>query len=164
MYNIETATGYVPGIIGRIAELHAKYYSQYWNFSHFFEAKVATQLSGFINNYDESKDCIWSLYTNGSIEGSISIDSSSEDSGLAHLRWFIVSDKIKGTGAGNFLMNLALDFCKQKAMGKVYLWTFRGLKPAKHLYQKFGFEMSEEFEGSQWGTTVVEQRYELVLR
>ena len=163
MNDYTTVTGYKPGIIGRISELHALYYSREWNFDHFFEAKVATELSNFINRYDESQDCIWSSIINRTLEGSITIDGSSEESNVAHLRWFIVSDKAKGTGIGKHLMNKAVEFCRLSSVNKVYLWTFQGLEPAKHLYQKFGFKLVEEFDGSQWGTTVTEQRYELKI-
>ncbi len=163
MNDFITVTGYQPGIIGRVTELHALYYSREWNFGSFFETKVATELSSFINRYDESKDCIWSLIIDGTLEGSITIDSSSEDSNIVHLRWFIVSDKIKGTGAGKHLMSKAVDFCNLLSFNKVYLWTFQGLEPAKHLYQKFGFKLVEELNGSQWGTTVTEQKYELKI-
>lgn len=161
MNPFEAVAGYRPGIIGRIAELHALYYTREWDFGHYFEAKVATELSEFISNYDETQDCVWSLIIDGTLEGSISIDSSSEESGIAHLRWFIVSDKTKGTGAGNHLMSKAINFCNLLSLDKVYLWTFQGLEPARHLYQKFGFELVEELKGSQWGTAVTEQRYEL---
>ena len=45
--------GYVPGTIGRIAELHALYYSREWGFGKFFEAKVATELSEFVSRLDK---------------------------------------------------------------------------------------------------------------
>lgn len=161
MNHFETIVGYRPGIIGRVAELHALYYSRVWSFGHYFEAKVATELSDFINNYDETQDCIISLINDNVLEGSITVDSSSEESGIAHLRWFIVSDKSKSTGVGNHLMSKAIDFCNLMSFNRVYLWTFQGLEPARHLYQKFGFELVEELKGSQWGTTVTEQRFEL---
>ena len=164
MNNFEIITGYIPGIIGRVSELHAQYYSQKWNFGRYFEAKVATDLSNFINNYDQTKDCIWSISIDGVIEGSISIDGSSEKPKTAHLRWFIVSDKAKGNGAGNHLMKQAMTFCSHVSYEKVYLWTFQGLESAKHLYQKFGFELVEKLNGLQWGTTVNEQRYEVVIQ
>ncbi|WP_051309451.1 GNAT family N-acetyltransferase [Desulfogranum japonicum] len=163
MKDIKIITGYMPGIIGRITELHASYYSKEWNFGQYFEAKVATELSEFINRYNESQDCIWSLSINGSIEASIAIDSSSEKLKTAHLRWFIVSEKAIGNGVGNRLMNRAITFCNQMSFEKVYLWTFKGLEPARHLYKKFGFELVEELQDSQWGTVVTGQRYELSI-
>jgi len=159
----ETIVGYTPGVIGRISELHAKYYAAHWNFGHFFEEKVATELASFMKSYNESKDRIWSLTIDGNIEGSIIIDGTSERRRTAHLRWFIISDKLKGKGAGNYLMKKAVSFCRETGFEKVYLWTFQGLVPARHLYDKFGFKLVEELPGKQWGTVVIEQRFELAL-
>ena len=36
-------SGYIPGAIGRVAELHGRYYHEYWSFDLFFESKVATE-------------------------------------------------------------------------------------------------------------------------
>ena len=163
MNNVEVITGYVPGIIGRVTELHAQYYSKHWNFDHFFEAKVASEISLFMSNYNEAKDCIWSLSSKGNIEGSITIDSSSEVEGIAHLRWFIVSDHLKGSGVGNYLMKQAMSFCAQKEFKNVYLWTFQGLDLARHLYEKHGFELVKELEGNQWGPTVIEQQFDVTI-
>lgn len=35
-------SGYIPGSIGRIAELHGTYYHDHWGFGLYFEAMVAT--------------------------------------------------------------------------------------------------------------------------
>ena len=78
MTNLKIVAGYKPKIIGRVTELHAQYYSQEWNFGHFFEAKVATELSNFIQNYNPVKDCIWSVNVDEIIEGSISINENNE--------------------------------------------------------------------------------------
>jgi len=160
MSDFELETGYIPGVIGRIADLHALYYSENWQFGKYFEAKVATELSEFMINYDEAKDRIFSLAVNGKIEGSISIDGTSESNNRAHLRWFIVSDELKGMGAGNFLMQQAMKFCVQNKYDNVYLWTFQGLGSARHLYEKYGFSLTEEKVGEQWGSVVTEQRFD----
>ncbi len=163
MHLFETKLGYIPGLIGSVAALHAEYYASHWNFGHFFEAKVATELSSFINRYDPNQDRIWSLTLDGTIEGSITIEGPSESSSMAHLRWFIVSDKLRGQGAGNHLMTQAIAFCKEANFDSVYLWTFQGLAPARHLYEKFGFQLTESQAGKQWGSLVTEQRFELIL-
>jgi len=160
MSSFETTTGYVPGAIGRVVELHARYYAEHWNFDSFFEAKVAAELSAFITGYDEAKDRVWLCSIDGTIEGSITIDGSSGNGNGEHLRWFIVSDRLRGQGAGNHLMEQAMSFCEQKGYEAVYLWTFQGLDPAKHLYEKYGFRLVEERPGTQWGASVMEQRFE----
>lgn len=163
MAKFETVVGYTSGVIGRVSELHAEYYAQYWSFGCFFEGKVASELSTFLMNYDPSKDRIWSLVVDGRIEASLTIDGTSEKQNWAHLRWFISSDRLRGKGGGNYLMEKAVSFCRETGYDRVYLWTFKGLAPARHLYEKFGFRLVEESPGEQWGTTVTEQRFDLEL-
>jgi GNAT superfamily N-acetyltransferase len=158
-----TIAGYVPGAIGRVAELHATYYSKAWDFGLYFEAKVASELSEFLCHLDPARDGFWTAIQGGRVEGSIAIDAAKAKTEGAHLRWFIVSDALRAQGVGNRLMQEAVDFCKQREYSRVFLWTFQGLDPALHLYEKFGFRLAEEIEGEQWGKRVLEQRYVLVL-
>lgn len=158
-----TVAGYVPGAIGRVAELHAAYYSKAWDFGLYFEAKVATELSEFLRRFDPGRDGFWTANRGGCVEGSIAIDGTRGDTEGAHLRWFILSDALRGQGLGNRLMREAVSFCREREYSRVFLWTFQGLDPARHLYEKFGFRLAQEIEGEQWGKRVLEQRYVLVL-
>ena len=164
MDRLEIRNGYVPGCIGRIAELHGSYYAKHWAFDLFFEAKVATGLSEFLLRYDRDRDGFWTAALNERIEGSVAIDGVHADGEGAHLRWFIVSEQLQGRGAGSLLIDRALHFCTQKNYRRVYLWTFEGLDSARHLYEKAGFKLIEQFSGTQWGPAVNEQRFELNLR
>ena len=161
MSNVEIVKGYIPGSIGRVAELHGAYYHEHWDFSVFFEAKVATELSEFFVRYDEKHDGFWTASLKGRVEGSITIDGIHAEKEGAHLRWFILSDVLRGRGIGNRLIKEALNFCRNKGYKRVYLWTFKGLNAAKHLYEKNGFKLVKQFKGMQWGTEVNEQRFEL---
>lgn len=163
MSNVEIARGYIHGCIGRIAELHGTYYHDHWGFGLFFEAKVATELSKFLSRYNEKRDGFWTASLEDRVEGSITIDGIHAESEGAHLRWFIISSKLRGHGVGNTLMEKAVDFCKRSNYYRVYLWTFDGLHAARHLYEKFGFRLVEQHEGIQWGAKVNEQKYVLNL-
>lgn len=157
------AKGYIPGAIGRMVELHGTYYHQSWGFGLFFEVKVATEMSEFLSRYDELRDGFWILCKNNRVEGGISIDGINAFTIGAHLRWFILSPEMRGRGFGNRLMEEAVSFCRQNGYRKIYLNTFEGLHPARHLYAKFGFKLAHQVEGTQWGTRVLEQRFELHL-
>jgi GNAT superfamily N-acetyltransferase len=98
---------------------------------------------------------------NGVIEGSIAIDGSHANQDGAHLRWFITSDNTRGKGVGTTLLFTAIQFCRSKKYDRVYLWTFEGLGAARHLYEKFGFRLSFQKKGMQWGVEVNEQRFDL---
>ncbi len=158
---ISIESGYIPGSIGRISELHGTYYHKHWGFGVYFEAKVATELSEFLQRFDENRDGIWIATDNGHIEGSVVIDGIQAENEGAHLRWFILSNALRGKGVGRKLINRAVDFCKRKGYKTIYLWTFEGLNAAKHLYESAGFKLIKQQSGEQWGTAVNEQYFEL---
>lgn len=163
MTETEIVQGYLPGAIGRIAELHGVYYHQQWKFGLFFEAKIAIELSEFLKRYNESRDGFWTVLLNDRVEGAIIIDGMHNEKEGAHLRWFIVSDALRGQCVGNQLIQTAINFCRNRSYDKIYLWTFEGLEAARHLYEKSGFRLVEEHKGSQWGTEVNEQKFECSL-
>ena len=151
--------GYKPGCIGRIAQLHAAYYGREWSFGLYFEAKVATELSEFLLRYDETRDGIWLATLDGAVEGAIVIDGVHAPDRGAHLRWFIVSDRLRGQGIGRRLLNRVVEFCTDQGYKQVYLWTFRGLDAARHLYEAAGFILTEARTGNSWGIAVTEQLF-----
>ncbi|MCX4163387.1 MULTISPECIES: helix-turn-helix domain-containing GNAT family N-acetyltransferase [Paraburkholderia] len=149
--------GYQPGCIGDIASLHARFYSEHWGFGAFFEQKVASGLAEFTGALPADGKALWLYVENGRSLASLAIDGNDE-TGVAHLRWFIVDDSLRGSGVGRQLMSRAMKFVDER-FSETYLWTFKGLDAARHLYESFGFQLTEESEGTQWGTTVVEQRF-----
>lgn len=163
MSEIKITKGYVPGALGRVAELHGAYYYAHWKFGLYFEAKVAVELAEFLGRYKENRDGFWTVSINGCVEGSIAIDGIHAESKGAHLRWFIMSDGLRGQGVGNKLITAAMNFCKSHHYNRIYLWTFEGLDAARNLYEKAGFRLVEENKGRQWGTEVNEQRFECIL-
>jgi GNAT superfamily N-acetyltransferase len=152
---------YIPGSIGRISELHGTYYHDQWGFGLYFEAKVATELSEFLRRYDKNRDGIWLASVDGRVEGSIIIDGMHAENEGAHLRWFIISDTLRGKGVGKKLINRAIGFCRKHGYKTICLWTFEGLGAARHLYEDAGFKMIKQQRGVQWGTEVIEQYFEL---
>lgn len=152
--------GYLPGAIGRVAEMHADYYHRHWGFGLFFEAKVATELAEFLCRFDGERDGFWTLLSGDRVAGSIAIDGRNAAAEGAHLRWFIVAPELQGGGWGRRLLAEATAFCDRRDFGRTYLWTFAGLDAARHLYEAFGFRLLCEAAGERWGTRVVEQRFE----
>lgn len=162
--NFTLRKGYLPGAIGRIVELHGTYYHRHAGFGVYFESKVARGLAGFCDRFREDRDGLWLAIANETIEGSIAIDGSHAATAGAHLRWFITSDAIRGTGAGTALLSTVIEFSRTRRYGWIYLDTFEGLNAARHLYEKFGFRLTHQEPGSQWGSKVNEQRFVLELQ
>ncbi|MDU1107948.1 MAG: helix-turn-helix domain-containing GNAT family N-acetyltransferase, partial [Enterobacter sp.] len=103
--------GYIPGMIGRIAELHGVYYAREHHFGRFFEAKVAAGVAEFSDRLDKPCNQIWLAVMNGRIVGSVAIDGEDLAPGEAHLRWFILDDGCRGHGVGKKLLTEAMRFC-----------------------------------------------------
>jgi ribosomal protein S18 acetylase RimI-like enzyme len=158
-------TGYSPGVIGRITELHGTYYHEHWGLGLYFEAKVATELAAFMNRFNPAHDGLWIAQANGNIVGSVFIDGSDADGKGARLRWFIIAPEYQGQGLGNRLMEEAVAFCRRVGFRRVYLTTFKGLDAARHLYEKYGFRLCGEEDGSHLTgkSSLVEQVFEFIL-
>ena len=152
--------GYLPGCIGDIASLHARYYAQASGFGVYFERKVATELAEFAQGLPAAGRNMWLYVDNGRTLASIVVDGDLA-AGQAHLRWFIVDESLRGMGVGRALLARAMAFVDAH-YAETYLWTFKGLDAARHLYEAAGFTLTQASEGQQWGSVVVEQRFNRV--
>lgn len=156
-------TGYFPGVVGKITELHAVYYHENWGFDVSFETQVGRELSDFILKFQEKRDGFWAVLVDGTFAGAAAIDGTQTESEGARLRWFIVDPGSHGRGLGKRLLNRAVAFCGEAGHRKVFLWTFKGLNRARLLYERAGFRLAEEHAVEQWGGKLIEQKFELHL-
>ncbi|WP_058913781.1 bifunctional helix-turn-helix transcriptional regulator/GNAT family N-acetyltransferase [Entomohabitans teleogrylli] len=156
---IAIESGYRPGLVGRVVEMHADFYSRYSGFGQFFESQVASGIAEFVGRLDNPGNRIWAALLNGRIVGSVAIDGGDADNDEAHLRWFILDDGCRGGGVGKRLLEQAVAFCDESGFPATHLWTFSGLNAARHLYEAHGFVLTHEAEGNQWGSVVTEQQF-----
>lgn len=160
---VALCSGYRPGLIARVTEMHALFYAREAGFGQRFESVVAGGLAEFcgrLDTQDPSPNAVWTAEVDGRIAGSVAIDGEDLGPGTAHLRWFIVDDGVRGGGVGRQLLAAALAFVDARpAFAETHLWTFSGLHAARRLYEAHGFTCVEERPGSQWGRKVLEQRF-----
>ncbi len=157
---MEILEKFTPGSLGEIVAMHGEFYAANWGFGLFFETKVAVELANFANRASESDLILVARDTDG-VAASLIVDLNDADSGArgAHLRWFITADRCRGTGIGRAFMARAVAHAEEHCEGRMWLTTFAGLKPARHLYEDFGFKLAKEAEGEAWGTKVLEQEF-----
>jgi GNAT superfamily N-acetyltransferase len=157
--------GYTPGALGRIVEMHGTYYAAHWGLGLYFEAKVAAEMGEFLSRFDAAHDGAWFAQVEGVIVGGIVIDGGRADDEGARLRWFIIDPAYQGLGLGRRLMDAAMSFCREKGFRRVYLTTFEGLTAARHLYEKHGFELIGEEDGTDLtgSSSLTEQVFECIL-
>ena len=156
-------SGYYPGVVGKITEIHAVYYHEHWGFDVSFETQVGRELSVFMSEFDNARDGLWIATRDGKFAGSIAIDGHNPPADGARLRWFIVDPEFQNAGLGKELISRAVEFCKQKKCPKIFLWTFEGLDAARRLYEQQHFQLSEAHDVDQWGRRIKEQKFELIL-
>lgn len=151
--------GYQTGMIGDIAAMHARTHAALVGFDHTFESLVSSAMSEFVQRINKPINNSWNLLEGDKIVGSISIDGEDLGSKVAHLRWFILSEHLRGEGIGKALLQKALEHCDKHDFKETQLWTLKGLEAARQLYEKFGFELVDEYIGEQWGKAVTEQKF-----
>ncbi|MBQ2867907.1 MAG: MarR family transcriptional regulator [Firmicutes bacterium] len=126
-----------------------------------FSSYVDEIVYRFVEQFDPKTDCLKILECNGVPAGSIAIARADDDT--AQLRFFMLEPEMRQRGYGNRLMNMALDFCRQKGYKKVFLLTITAQVVARHVYETHGFYKTGAYDKSEWGTGVVEERWELEL-
>lgn len=158
--SIHTRHDLKPGDVGYLIYLHGMLYAREYGWDHTFEAYVAGPLAEFGKSHSE-RERIWIVEQNETITGAIGIVERTQH--LAQLRWFLLHPDLRGRGIGRALIEDAIRFCRDSQYHAISLWTVSALTAAATLYQSTGFQLMEEHEQRLWGTTLIEQRYELAL-
>lgn len=150
---------YQPGDVGYIAHRHGVLYAQEYELDQVFEKYVLQSLVMYLENQSACK--LFVAECCGTIIGFIGVVEVSKT--IAQLRWFLIEPEFRGVGLGRKLLSTALEYCKQKNYNHVFLWTFKGLDTACHLYEGFGFNLTEEKENNTWKSKLIEQRWDAAL-
>ena len=145
-------------IISRQIDLYMK---EYGLDTDTWKSYVADGVHQLVNQYDPDKDVVYILEADGNVSGCIAITHIEND--IAQLRFFFIEPALRGYGAGNKLMDMAISFCKKKGYKRVILWTFSELAAARHLYRKYGFQIADTHKNTEWGEPILEERWDLLL-
>ena len=145
-----------PGDASYVSYMHMKFYREHYCFKPVFEYYVMKGLSEFL--YDPNGGDLWIAEAGGLAVGSIAIVKTPD---AAQLRWFLVGAEHQGKGIGRCLLDTAMRFCVKNEYRRVFLWTISALKAARHLYEEFGFVLTEEKTNDEWtDSTIMEERWE----
>ena len=149
-----------PGDAGYVAYMHGRYYWKHHGFRAGSEYYFIKYLADFVR--DSEGGMLWIAEAEGKTVGSAAIVRV--DGNTAQFRWFLVNEEYQGQGIGGRLIKTALDFCRDNSYSHVFLWTFKSLDPARRLYDKLGFVLTEEKVNHEWSNMeIVEQKMELKI-
>lgn len=158
---ITIRTEITPGDLGYVMFRHGKLYGNEYQYGVEFETYIGAGLYEFYKNYDPVRDSVWICEQKEKIVGFLLL--MHRENNVAQLRYFYFEPEFRGLGLGNKLMQLFIDFAKKCNYRSAYLWTTDELVAAHHLYKKYGFTLTEEKPSTDFGKSLVEQRYDLVF-
>ncbi|MDH7460077.1 GNAT family N-acetyltransferase [Chitinophagaceae bacterium 26-R-25] len=158
--DITIRTDLKPGDLGYVIYRHGELYHSEYNYGISFETYVGAGLYEFYSNYDPALDRVWICEHQNKIVGFVLL--MHRENNAAQLRYFLIEPEYRGIGLGKKLMELYIDFLKEKGYQSSYLWTTNELYSAASLYKRHGFELTEEKPSTAFGKPLIEQRYDLV--
>nr|WKN34226.1 helix-turn-helix domain-containing GNAT family N-acetyltransferase [Tunicatimonas sp. TK19036] len=158
--DISIRTHLVAGDLGFVIRSHGELYQQEYGFGTAFEQYVAKGLVEFSDQYDPDRNRVWVCEHQGKRIGFLLLMDRGE---AAQLRYFFIDNSYRGVGLGKKLMQLYIDFLKEKGYRSSYLWTTHELTAAASLYRRHGFQLVEEKPSTDFGKALIEQKYELRL-
>ncbi|MEW6624893.1 MAG: GNAT family N-acetyltransferase [Bacillota bacterium] len=74
----------------------------------------------------------------------------------------LTKPEFRNLGVGKKLLLCLLDYCHGR-FNQVFLWTLSTLEPARHVYKKFRFKLTETKTHDIWGHNLTEERWDLFL-
>lgn len=157
MENDITIRTYVPGDPSQVTYFYYKLYETQYGFNGSVERYFIEGMAELF--VDPQGSQMWVVEQNGEIVGSVAIVKKGTKE--AQLRWFGVDISLQGMGIGNQLLEIAMAFCKAHGYQHVFLWTIDILKPARHLYGKHGFALTETKPNNEWADyPLLEEKWE----
>lgn len=157
--DISIRTNIEPGDLGYVIYRHGKLYAKEYNYGVEFETYVGAGIYEFYKSYNPEIDRVWICEHDEKIIGFILL--MHRENNVAQLRYFYLEPEYRGIGLGKKLMQLYMDFLKEKGYQSSYLWTTHELVSAASLYKRNGFELTEEKQSTDFGKSLKEQRYDL---
>src|SRR4030095_9807084 len=131
------------------------------NYGISFETYVGAGMYEFYKNYSPEMDRVWICEHSNRIVGFVLL--MHRENNAAQLRYFYLEPEYRGIGLGKKLMQLYMDFLKERGYQSSYLFTTHELYSAASLYKRHGFKLTEEKESMAFGKPVREQRYDLQI-
>ena len=158
---VRIESGYRPGFLARSLQMHMDFYHPMVAWGRAFETSLARDFGLIIDRLSTNpNDQIWAAVREPvmpggkeEIVGTILLDAHCiglvdaeglGQSGVAHIRGFIVDEDARGLGVGKKLMDALMQFVIQRGFEKVVLYTMGALTAAVHLYRSHGFEVEED--------------------
>ena len=149
------------GDMGWVVQLHGELYAREYGWNAEFEALVAEIVARFLRRFDAAWERCWIAELDGENVGSVFLVRKSKTVG--QLRLLLVDPKARGLGIGKRLVDECIAFGRSVGYRSIVLWTNDVLHAARHIYERAGFELTEEEHHHSFGYDLVGQTWTLRL-
>lgn len=146
-----------PGDMGWIIHRQAVLYTQEYGWNVEFEAFVAELVAKYMREFDPKSERCWIAEKDRKVVGSVFVVR--HDDVTAKLRMLYVEPSARGLGIGRRLVDECLNFARLVGYKKMVLWTDSLLTSARRIYEKAGFQLTEEEPHCSYGMDLVGQTW-----
>ncbi|MCU1786811.1 bifunctional helix-turn-helix transcriptional regulator/GNAT family N-acetyltransferase [Pseudomonas sp. 13B_2.1_Bac1] len=150
-----------PGDMGLVVQQQSALYAREYGWNWEFEALVAEIVAKYLREFDPTCERCWIAEKDGEVVGSVFVVR--HDATTAKLRMLYVDASARGMGIGQRLVDECLRFARQAGYTSMLLWTVNILTDARKLYQKAGFELTEEEPTVSFGKPLVSETWARAL-
>ncbi|MDA0181413.1 helix-turn-helix domain-containing GNAT family N-acetyltransferase [Solirubrobacter phytolaccae] len=147
-----------PGDLGWLVQRHGELYAREFGYDQSFERLVAKIAADFNPDTDRA----WVAEIGGTKVGAILCVH--HDDTTARLRTLLVEPKARGRGVGNTLVDTVIRHARASGYATLTLYTNDNLHPARRLYERAGFTLTEATPERAYGHEHVAQTWSLTLR
>lgn len=149
---------YRAGELGLVSWRHCILYREEYGFDDSFEYYLLAGMAQYLHELG-GRGKVWVADCGGNVVGSIAIVETAPNVG--QLRWFLLEPAFRGLGLGRTLIETALEYSRSRGHERIFLWTVSELHAARHLYEAFGFRLTETKAHFIWGRDITEERWDL---
>lgn len=147
-----------PGDLGWLVQRHGELYAREYGYDHTFERLVARIAADF----DPDTDRAWVAEIDRAKVGAILCVHA--DDTTAKLRTLLVEPKARGRGVGQTLIDAVIRHATASGYRTLTLYTNDNLHPARRLYERAGFTLTEATPETAYGHDHVAQTWSLTLK
>lgn len=122
---IRNVDDYPPGLIGTVTALFGRSIAASHHVDWTLDAMIAEQQVEFFRRFDPTLDRVWAAMERSVPLGALTIDGPRPGRESARLRFFILDEQLRGHGLGRQMLNLAIEFCRERGYQNVFLHARR---------------------------------------
>jgi putative acetyltransferase len=126
----------VPGIVALIGRVYAEY-----EFSYDPPSEVP-DLFDFAAHYEPPRGAFFVVRRDGLVVGSVGVQRLDGDA--AELHRLYLDAGLRGQGTGRALVQAVLDWCRERGIARLMLWSDTRFEQSHRLYTRMGFRQDGE--------------------